>query len=89
MSVEEVLSDARCVANIQLHRSPYVPTDQEADVIRMKTRELRDLDSEISTEIQRLGAQRDDIRSQIAVQDAIVAPCRHLSNKWSDGAQCR
>ncbi|TRM64037.1 hypothetical protein BD626DRAFT_430862 [Schizophyllum amplum] len=77
-SVEEAIRDARTVANIRLHRSPFVPDEQDAAIITRKAQALRELEKEIDDEFLRVFAKKKSIQAQVAIHDALTAPCRRL-----------
>ncbi|KAI4521781.1 hypothetical protein K525DRAFT_200365 [Schizophyllum commune Loenen D] len=89
--VEDALVRARAVANIALHRSAYVPKGQEASIIKEKSQTLLGLRRELDIKLQGsqnllsvyselLGRQRA-LDAQIALHDALLAPCRKLPSE--------
>ena len=77
-TTEQILSQARTIADIPLHRLAYVPSDEEAASIREAADELRVLDVQLTAQIANLLAQQAAVRKQIAVNDALLAPIRRV-----------
>ncbi|KAL1710994.1 hypothetical protein EV121DRAFT_274978 [Schizophyllum commune] len=77
-TIEEFLDDARTVANMPLHRAAFVPSQQDKAAILKKTTKLRKLEKALSIKVTQLLRDQDAIRAQIALHDALIAPCRRL-----------
>ncbi|KAI5833754.1 hypothetical protein K523DRAFT_295326 [Schizophyllum commune Tattone D] len=77
-TTEQILSQARTIADIPLHRLSYVPSDEEAASIREAADELRVIDVQLTAQIANLLAQQATVRKQIAVNDALLAPIRRV-----------
>ncbi|KAI4521791.1 hypothetical protein K525DRAFT_200370 [Schizophyllum commune Loenen D] len=84
-SVEAALNDARAIANARLHRTPFVPAEQDSIVMRDMAQKLRDLGDEIDVQIQKLRWQRSAIYAQLQMHDALISPHRRLPPEiWSE-----
>ncbi|KAL1736556.1 hypothetical protein EV714DRAFT_198288 [Schizophyllum commune] len=84
-SVDAALNDARAIANARLHRTPFVPAEQDSIVMRDMAQKLRDLGDEIDVQIQKLRWQRSAIHAQLQMHDALLSPHRRLPPEiWSE-----
>ncbi|KAI5896793.1 uncharacterized protein SCHCODRAFT_02615840 [Schizophyllum commune H4-8] len=84
-SVEAALNDARAIANARLHRTPFVPADQDSVIMRDMAQKLRDLGDEIDVQIQKLKGQRSAVNAQLEMHDALLSPHRRLPPEiWSE-----
>ncbi|KAI5896798.1 uncharacterized protein SCHCODRAFT_01294158 [Schizophyllum commune H4-8] len=77
-SIENALKEARAVANAQIHRTHFVPTEHDARVIREKAQALRDLQKNIDKEIEKLLTQKRVILAQLPAHDALLSVWRRL-----------
>ncbi|KAI5835149.1 hypothetical protein K523DRAFT_261328, partial [Schizophyllum commune Tattone D] len=72
------IEEASGIANIALHRTPYAPDGQSANIIKQKAHELRWLEHEAELEILAIQERVNALRRQIEIHDALVHPCRRL-----------
>ncbi|KAL1682341.1 hypothetical protein EV122DRAFT_274453 [Schizophyllum commune] len=89
--VEDALDRARAVANIALHRSAYVPNGQMASIIKEESQTLLELRRELDIKLQgsqnlysvhsELLERQRALDAQIALHDALLAPCRKLPSE--------
>ncbi|KAL1668748.1 hypothetical protein GGF50DRAFT_85864 [Schizophyllum commune] len=77
-STEKVLNEARAVANAQIHRTPFVPTEHDARVIRDKAQVLRDLEKDIDEKMEILLTQKCAIVAQLPAHEALLSVWRRL-----------
>ncbi|KAI5896782.1 uncharacterized protein SCHCODRAFT_02615814 [Schizophyllum commune H4-8] len=88
-SVEEALGRARAVASLSLHRSTYVPNGhQEASITKEEVQSLLEQRRQLDIDLQRsqhsgsvlpeLLDLRQALDTQIALRNALLAPCRML-----------
>ncbi|KAI5900308.1 uncharacterized protein SCHCODRAFT_01345208 [Schizophyllum commune H4-8] len=80
-SMDHVLSYARTIASIPLHRTAYVPSEEEAANIKEMADELRSIDVQIGEQISSLSERRAAVREQIALNNALLSPCRRLPSE--------
>ncbi|KAL1682326.1 hypothetical protein EV122DRAFT_203764 [Schizophyllum commune] len=76
--LENALKEARAVANGQIHRTSFVPTEEDAHLIRLKAQTLRNLDNEIVKNIQYLFNQRRAIHMQLQAHVSLLSARRRL-----------
>ena len=66
------------MANVALHRSGYVPGEQDTLLIRMAASDLPSLEDMVEQEIRKLSNLKLAIGKQKALHDALTAPWRRL-----------
>ncbi|KAI4526888.1 hypothetical protein K525DRAFT_286700 [Schizophyllum commune Loenen D] len=76
-----VLKRASSIANIQLHRSGFIPGSAERDVIQTSTSEIHERMLSIDSEIQKLARLRGQLSSQLELNQSLVAPVRRLPSE--------
>ncbi|KAL1746384.1 hypothetical protein HDZ31DRAFT_62283 [Schizophyllum fasciatum] len=76
--IAEALRDARAIANTDMHRTFYFPSEAETLVIEAMAIHLSRLVTDTDEQIARLLAQKATIREQIAVHKALISPFRRL-----------
>ncbi|KAL1682354.1 hypothetical protein EV122DRAFT_274466 [Schizophyllum commune] len=75
---DRAIEEARNVANVALHRTPFVPDDACARVIKQKAQELRQLEGEADLMMMSIYAKLNALRRQIAIHNALTSPCRRV-----------
>ena len=70
--------DAQAVANMPLHRSGYVPSQQDIRAIRNAANDLPLLEDMINLEMRKLSDLKLAIWKQKALHNALAAPWRRL-----------
>ncbi|KAI5891441.1 uncharacterized protein SCHCODRAFT_02581180 [Schizophyllum commune H4-8] len=96
------LMDARAVANMALHRSGYVPSQQDTCAIKNAANSLPLLEDMVNQEMQKLSNLKLAIWKQKALHISLIAPCRRLPpeilsmifvlalpNSWSRQPACK
>ncbi|KAI5835151.1 hypothetical protein K523DRAFT_261335 [Schizophyllum commune Tattone D] len=76
--IDRAIEEARNVANVALHRTPFVPDDACARVIKQKAQELRQLEGEADLMMMSIYAKLNALRRQIAIHNALTSPCRRV-----------
>ncbi|KAL1674241.1 hypothetical protein EV122DRAFT_221006, partial [Schizophyllum commune] len=76
--VADTLMDAQAVANMPLHRSGYVPSQQDIRAIRHAANDLPLLEDMINQEMRKLSNLKLAIWKQKALHNALAAPWRRL-----------
>lgn len=83
--VEGLLAKARGVANLERHRSGYLPTQQDATILFDQAQTLDDLDRQLASEIARLTELRTRVHTQDSIRRSILSPARRLPPEiWSE-----
>ncbi|KAL1728387.1 hypothetical protein EV714DRAFT_167961, partial [Schizophyllum commune] len=77
-SVTEAIRDARTIADMAHLRDGFIPSDKEAEAIKLKAEQLQKIDLELAEQSASLQADRNAIQSQIAVHRALVSSYRRI-----------
>ncbi|KAL1710434.1 hypothetical protein EV121DRAFT_192913 [Schizophyllum commune] len=81
MDCTTVLKRASSIANIQLHRSGFIPGSAERDAIQTFTTEIHERMLSIDSAIQKLTWLRGQLSSQLELNQSLVAPVRRLPSE--------
>ncbi|KAL1715971.1 hypothetical protein EV715DRAFT_293684 [Schizophyllum commune] len=76
--IDRAIEEACNVANVALHRTPFVPDDACVRVIKQKAQELRQLEGEADLMMMSIYAKLNALRRQIAIHNALTSPCRRV-----------